>query len=219
MTFKDLSFGKKIEHIWEYYKVHIITVIVLLFIGGTWLYDAKLKPRKELYSGVAMLDYCLPEFYEDTLYDYVNGELGLTDTNTEVTVNYFYDDPGETDFLSGMLEKFAAMLLTGDVNIMVMDKDSMEEYAAEDYLLDLSSVCSNDELNKMKDEGLLLKSSTELVPEEKYYAVSLKNSACMAELPDFDEENYYIAIYGAVEDAEHPKEVLDVILEEKNLLP
>ncbi len=212
MTFKDLSFKKKLEHIWEYYKIPILTVLLLCFIGGTWLYDAKLKPRKDLYSGVAVLDYRLPEFYDDTLYNYINDGLELTDTNAEVTVNYFYDDPGETDFLSGMLEKFAAMLLSGDVNIMVMDKDSMLEYAAEDYLLDLSCVYSAEELNRMEEEGLLLKSSSELVPEEKYYAVSLKNSYIMAEQPDFDEENCYIAIYGAAENPEQPKEVLDVVL-------
>ncbi|MCC8097614.1 MAG: hypothetical protein LIO44_03455, partial [Eubacterium sp.] len=191
MTFQDLSTKKKIEHIWIYYRVHIGLTLLVVVILVSWIYNAKFKPHKDLYSGVAILSYHLPDDYTDTLYDKINSRLGLTDTNSEVTINYFYDDESEVDFMASMLEKFAAMLLTGDVNIMIMDKDSMAEYAAEDYLLDLSTVYSEEELKQMEEEGLLLSSESELVPEEKYYAICLKNSALMAELPNYDEEDNY----------------------------
>ncbi|MCD7904894.1 MAG: hypothetical protein LUG24_04820 [Clostridiales bacterium] len=215
MTFQDLTPKKKIEHIWEYYRVHIILTLLVVFILGSWFYNAKLKPHKELFSGVGILSYHLPGEYDDILYEKINSELNLTDTNSEARIEYFYDDENEAAFFSSMIEKFLAMLLTGDVNIMIMDGDSIEAYAAEDYLLDLSLIYSEEELERLKDEGLLLSSSSELVSEEKYYAVCLKNSALMAELPNYDEEKSYIAVYGAVENTENPRKVLDVILNEE----
>ncbi|MCD8158689.1 MAG: hypothetical protein LUD77_07305 [Clostridiales bacterium] len=221
MTFQDLSTKKKIEHIWIYYRVHMGLTLLVVVILVSWIYNAKFKLHKDLYSGVAILSYHLPDDYTDTLYDKINSRLGLTDTNSEVTINYFYDDESEVDFMASMLEKFAAMLLTGDVNIMIMDKDSMAEYAAEDYLLDLSTVYSEEELKQMEEEGLLLSSESELVPEGKYYAICLKNSALMAELPNYDEEENYIGIFGAVEDAEKPKDVVDILIsaQKTELLP
>ncbi|MCC8013848.1 MAG: hypothetical protein LIO87_01525 [Eubacterium sp.] len=214
MTFQDLTFKKKIEHIWEYYKVPILGTILVIFILGSWIYNAKFKPHKELFSGVAMLNYKLPEEkgYTDPLYDAINSELGLTDTNYEVKVEYFYDDPNEPDMLSTMLEKFAAMLLAGDVNIMIMDKDSMEEYAYEDYLLNLALVYSLDDLEKMEEEGLVLSTSSELDPIKHYYAISLKNSTMLKDLPGFDLENSYIAIYGASPEPYNPKQVVDLLI-------
>lgn len=213
MTFQDLTFKKKVEHIWEYYKVPILGTIFAVFIIATWVYNAKFKPHKELFSGIAMLNYKLPEEEgEDVLYNSINEELGLSDTDYEVTVEYFYDDPSEPDLFASMLEKFAAMLLVGDVNIMVMDEDSMKEYAADDYLLDLSLIYPSDELEEMEAENRILTSKTELDSAEKPYAISLKNSRLMKQLPNFDEENSYIAIYGAETNPYNPRQVVDILI-------
>lgn len=211
MEFKDLTFPKKIEHIWEYYKVHIFGTLLFLFIAVTWFYNAKLAPHKELVAGVGILNYKLPEFYEDPLYPVINDALGLKDTNAEVRIEFF--DASDSEAGMDIVAKFGAMLLSGDVTVLVMDEATMEAYAYEDYLLDLTTVYTKEEISKMEDENLILSYSTETVPEVKPYAICLKNSTLMKRLPEYDTQDKYIAIFGAVEDKKNPKRVVDALID------
>lgn len=213
MEFKDLTFKKKIEHIWEYYKVHILGTLLFAVIIGSWIYNAKFRPQKELFAGLAIIDYRFPDnYYDDPLYNRINEALGLEGTDSEVRIEYFYDDPSQPDFMSNMIDKFGAMLLTGDVNMMIMNEASMVEYAANDYLLDLSLVYTDEELENMEKEGMLIKTASELDSNEKYYAVSLKNSTSMTDMPGFDPGENYIGIFGAVEEWDNQKQVMDYLI-------
>ncbi len=210
MKFKDLSFFQKIDHIWEYYRVPILGTILFGFIIITWFYNAKLRPHKELMAGVGILNYALPDFTEDSLAPEINERLGLTSTNREVRLEYFYTDDQEAG--SDIVAKLGAMLLSGDVTILVMDKTLMEAYAYEDYLMDLSLVYTDEELASLEEQGLILKFYTETDPTSKAYAISLANSQLMTLLPGFDAKENYIAVFGANETPEEQKKVLDLLI-------
>ncbi len=210
MDFKDLSFFQKIDHIWEYYKVPILGTIIFGLIIITWVYNAKFRPHKELMAGVGILNYTLPDFTEEDLTEKINNELGLAETNREVKLEYFFADDQEAGM--DIVAKLGAMLLSGDVTILVMDEDTMKAYAYEDYLMDLSLVYTPEELDSLEEKGLLLKYNSETVPENKNYAISLTNSTHMSMLPGFDPKQNYIAIFGANQTPEDQKKVVNLLI-------
>ncbi len=202
---KDMTFKKKISHIWEYYRVHIFGTLLVIIIGGSWIYNAFLKPHKNLYAGVGIYNYKLPEMTEDPVYTPLNEKLGIIDTQSEATVEYFFIDNAEAGMDAAVTGKLSALMLTGDINVIIMNEGDMAMYIVEDYLKDLSEVYSPEELDAMNSEGLLFKSKTETDNEMKFYAVNLKNSSILKALPNFNCEDYYIGIFGGAPNEDDAK--------------
>ncbi len=74
--YKNLSFGKKLEHIWYYYKRSIIITILFLLLIGYATYEVMTKPEydlegtfySEIYIGeeqIAALEEYLVQYVED----------------------------------------------------------------------------------------------------------------------------------------------------------
>lgn len=175
MTFKELSFKKKLEHIWEYYKVPIFGIIFVIAAGCSAAY-AILKPKPVNYAGIAVFREHISQEQTDALTDELNLALGLDDMNTVTVTNFFFD---ETDpvFNVDMEQKFVTFLFSLQLNLISAPKSDMEVFVQSEYVAPLGDYCTQEELDAFDKKGMLLYCTDPQDNEEKPFAVYLNDSS------------------------------------------
>ena len=131
--------GKELrEYIWEYYKLYIIVVLIILAVIGNSIYRSAVNPPLTPMLNIAW-NYGpqLPDFYMD-LADELTSHLEASVKNERVFIIPFFetDDP---QMNMAMQMRLAAMVSTGEVDIVIATEDELGLLADEFILLDISS--------------------------------------------------------------------------------
>ena len=212
MTFKDLSFKKKLEHIWEYYKWVILGVMFVIIAGGSMVY-AMIKPKPVNYAGIAVYRPHISTEQTDALTADLNNALGLAESDS-VTVSNYYFDENDTVFNVEMEQKFVTYLFSMEINVIVAFKADMELFIDSEYIAPLSEYYSDEELKVLEEKGMLFYHTDPLDNQEKPFAIDLSSSALIEKYKVLEgyEEPAYLAIVpiGGYED--NTKSVIDEIL-------
>ena len=134
-TIKSLKGKKRIEHIWEYFKIPIIGVIVFFVIIGSIIYNV-LNPGPVVVLGIAWdYGFQLEEFY-DTLAEELMTGLSLDSYKERIEITQFFET-GEPQMDMVNMQRFAAMLSVGELDIIVTSKEGIESYAYQGVLIDI----------------------------------------------------------------------------------
>lgn len=128
MTFEEMSFKEKADHIWEYYKLHIISGIVGLLIAFSFLNVWVLNPEPEnvmdLTFRTQSYDYDLGTELQDEL-----TALLIEDGVNETAIVDYLPTGDDRDFntLQATEAKFIGKIETGDMDIIVFEEGLMHE--------------------------------------------------------------------------------------------
>lgn len=195
MTFKDLTFKKKIEHIWEYYKWVILGVLFVAIAGGSLVYAMVIKPREVNYNGIAVYRSHITMEQSDGLAGDINKALGLVQPET-VTVSNFYFDENDVIFNTEMEQKFITYLFSKELHIITGVKSDIEMLIDSEYIAPLNEYYSADELEEFEDKGLLLQRKDPLDKKDKAFAININNSELYNKYSIFEgyDEPVYLAV-------------------------
>lgn len=158
---KDLPVGKKISHIWEYYKYWILGgLFAVLVIGGT-VYSVVTKPTYDLTVAYYSEEPVSPEKTEE-LEAYLASLIEDYDGNGETTVRVNVVSAstlGETaDIEYAVQQKFVAELAAGSAPIFLVNGVYHETVTDESFSDTMESVR---EITADTDFGALLGDKTE----------------------------------------------------------
>ncbi len=135
LTFRRLEGNKKWLFIWDYYKIPIISILVVLSIGVLLLVGLN-KAKTGLYIVMVNTNSeidrkTIPHLFEE------NG-IDLAGRKTDVETNYTlrYDDITETDVET--VQVLAVRFGIGDLDLFVANEAVFESYAVKDAFVDLS---------------------------------------------------------------------------------
>ena len=208
--FKNMPTAKKVEYVWDYYRFHIMGIIVLVITLGSIIHHyATLK--------TVVLDMIFLNAYtvED---DDVPFEQFLTEQGYDPTEHQVYlttslsfaltEDGYQADYTT--LQAISAMFSTGDVDVFAMPPQIFEEYASAGYTLDLSTVFTEEELATYSDR--LVYSTLSETGESFPSALNLNGCGWLEE-SGFYAGDYYMAITVYSDSPELTKEFLLYILE------
>lgn len=142
-TFQRLDKKKRWLFIWDYYKIPIISVVLILTVGAIILtglgrqeadlYVVMVNANKEIDNSV------IPELLAENGIDLKDRKI---DFETDYTLKY--DDITETDVQT--VEVLAVRFGIGDLDVFAADKAVFESYAEKDAFIDLSLFISEDDL-------------------------------------------------------------------------
>jgi len=142
---KQMNFKEKREYLWEYYRIHLfITLAVLLFTYA--VIDAVvLNPYIPPYLGVAVYGpFVSQDFVDETQQQLTDAimpeEIRLAQTEKIYVTNFFFDEAQGSSMNVAMSERFAAMCMTNEIDIIIASKDDTITFAENEFLLDLSTV-------------------------------------------------------------------------------
>ena len=142
-AFRQLSRAKKLEHIWLYYKVPILAVILALGILVSGVYRAVTGKDPIVY--LACLNVSMGETLEAELTDdFIRGQ-GMDANRSEVRLYknlYLSDDPAASDheYAYASRMKLLATINSRELDLVLMNREAYDLCSASGYLLELSNM-------------------------------------------------------------------------------
>ena len=200
VTFKDLTFSKKLEHIWIYYRVPILVVLIgaVLLIS---LVKTLFFPAKSVID-VIMVDSNANAHTDTTAFDAFLERCGIEPYEGAVNLNTnisFYDEAelaqlNEMDQSQAVLSNYDkeqilfTLMAAGNADIFFGKGDVFLSYAEEGMFRDLTEVLSPELLARYQEQLIYTEEHGVRYP----CAVALKDNPWLAE------NGYYTECYFGV---------------------
>ncbi|WP_090759963.1 hypothetical protein [Bacillus sp. OK048] len=147
-----MSPKERMAYIWDYYKFHIIGTIVaiILLISLITSFDEK----KEVYLNMTIVGNGVNSEGVVQLQEQLTNKLVIDKTNEEVLIQTLNYDKSSRDPVSlAGVQKLAAEISTGSIDLLIVDKELFEEFSSQQSLLALNDVTSFDTMNIKKQES------------------------------------------------------------------
>lgn len=140
-TFKEMSFNEKREHIWEYYKVHIIATVIALFFLGSMLNLYVFNPPPDIILDMSFRvpQYDYDETQKDALVATLTEAVVKTPKTEAVQVELLQTDGGIDPSVTMAVEaKFMGKAEVEQLDLIVTDKDGYDYMRTEGFFVDLA---------------------------------------------------------------------------------
>lgn len=149
--FKELNSGQKLQYIWDYYKIPIIAVILVIVVITSFVRDVTSQKNTALSvvcvnaSGGADTD-------GDSLFGDVLKSSGYDTSKNEISVNTNINislDSNGLDYQN--MAVLAAHFSAHDYNICFMDDKTFDHYAESESFCDLRDYLDDETIEKYTD--------------------------------------------------------------------
>jgi len=137
---REMSFKEKLEYIWEYYKYHIIGLIVAILIIVSVLNAWVFNPSPDSALFIAWSSGFATEEQFDIMTDLLRERIVDEDVNEEVIISQFFFYSDDPSINMGTIQRTAAMIAAGMIDLFIVDTDQMEEFAQVGYLRPLEDI-------------------------------------------------------------------------------
>ena len=149
MKTKEMSAKGKLEYFWDYYKVHTIVAILVIFFAAMFIRDIVTAKDYNFYSILFNARQLSGDSLESAFSEYAgldteNYECYI-DASTGLSLTSF------TEYDMATVQKLMATLQIGDLDTVVFNSELFNNYAGNEMFLDLRTVLSKEELNTWKD--------------------------------------------------------------------
>ena len=198
-SFREMPLPKKLEHIWQYYKVTIlltvVTAAILLSAGYRWM------TRKEPVLYLACLNVSLGTQVQDQLTQDFLTEQNLDPSRKEIQLYknlYVSDTPAAADheyaYTSRM--KLLATINARQLDLVLMNQEAYDLCSANGYLLELSDWAAVEHLaaNQVVTEKAQTQYS-EAAPPEVLAATTSYNAVPLNQFPGFQKAGFSGEVY------------------------
>lgn len=176
------------EYFWMYYKVHTITVILVLLAIVFTVYQVCTQQKYDLniaYVSSLMFD----EVTESQLKDEICGQIDDVDENGEKSVYFehliFSEDSVETEYTSAVITKLNLQYITDDILLYIFSNEKGKFLFGDDSLDGLFQPVS-----EWLNDGVELSGDMLYKVGEEAYGVKISNTV----LDNMPENNLYVAV-------------------------
>ena len=216
MTFDEMTREEKIEHIWEYYKLHIIGGILALIFIFSLLNTFIFNPAPDVVLDLtvrAPIDH----------YD-MDGQIVIVDALEEILIEEGANEMVLVELLqigegldpnSAMAAeaKFMGKAEVGEMDLLIVEDYFFSILAVEGFFRDIDDFEDTYGI-RLPDEGRM-KAIDRYTDIEGTFAIDIKHFPGLSTLiRNNDPVNYYIGITTASAHAENAVEVLEYLMEE-----
>ena len=207
--FKAMSTSKKLGYVWDYYRFHILGIIVLVVIASSIIHHyATLK--KSALDMLFLNAHSIDDeqtIYEDFLtaqgYDLDDYEVRATTTLSFALEEGSY----QNDYTATMT--LSALFAAGDLDIFTAPHQIYNDFASVGYVADLRTIFTDEELEAFGDQ-IIYTTLTE-TGFEFPSAINLEGNRWFID-NGYYEEGCYLAIAANTDNPELAKEFILYIL-------
>ena len=213
MTFKDLSKKKKLEYIWDYYKLHIIGTILAVLALSSLIYTMFIRIPDTNFCGVAIYGQFLSALNTDKMTADLNKELNLPE-HTSVQLQDFYSDSTDVMVEADLNQKFNTYVYALEFHLLLSNAENTKNFTQVEYTTPITYYLSDEKVNELRKKGLVLDAKDPETGELKPYGISLKNSKILKKYNLFQNDTPYISFVPIVDNTENTLKTLDILMEE-----
>lgn len=148
---KGYSFRRKLEFVREYYKLHIIVLLVAVLIAVSFIVDAGNQKETALMGALLNADPRTDVSATQLEKEFLDS-LGLDPSQFQIEINtgltYVPDDETQLEMNYATLEVLAAQVAGGLIDFAVGNYEAMLVLAYSDFFVDLSQVLTEKQLEQ-----------------------------------------------------------------------
>lgn len=144
--FKTAPFQKKIEFIWDYYKIHIIVGLFVVILGGYYIYELA-TAKDSILDGMFLNMHAIES--KSNIEELKQDFLEFTEVDTEkyevsFSTDYILTGDLATDY--EVQQVIRTRVGAGTTDFMVAPLTYLTDYAYQGFYVDLRTVLSKDQL-------------------------------------------------------------------------
>lgn len=190
---KDKGLKGKLEYFVYYYKWPVIIGAIVLFLGGSMLYDVLTQKDTALqvvyvnsFPNVEAQEFMAD--FQKTLDINEDKEETLLDTSFYINAESpsYYDEQS--------IEKLLVMCSAGTVDVCVVDESYFMTMAEAGYFLDLSTVLSAEQMEQYKDRIVWYDCPENMTEGEEAIALEVTDASKIASTQSFPNTKCYYGI-------------------------
>ena len=195
------TFREKSDYIWTYYKIHILTTLILIFFVGSYI-SAQIN-RQEVYCNITYVGNSINVEELTPAKDKLNDIL--LNNNKKLVINFesiFTDDKSSAGL--AMTEKLHVNIAAQQIDIAIVNKEFFEQNFSSEMFLNLESLngfstlpLSNHELTKKTDS----------TGTNGTYGIPIKNLKLLNDINFANNDNILVVI----SNTEHNDAVVNVL--------
>lgn len=149
MKTREMSAKGKLEYFWDYYKVHTIAAILIIFFAAMFIRDVATAKDYNFYSILFNARQLSGERLESAFSEYANLDTEnyecFIDASTSLSLTSY------TEYDMATVQKLMATIQIGDLDTVVFDSELFNNYADNEMFTDLRTILTEEELNTWKD--------------------------------------------------------------------
>lgn len=212
--FKKMSFNKKAEHLWEYYKAPFFFGLFIIIVTGWLIYDVFINPSPKPYAWAAIYDNYINSDVIERLSSEYTEKFVTEGENLDVRFTSYYSSEEDPTVAVDMDQKFSMILYARELDIIITGKnektgfDYFSNFAKDGNIMPLDLVYSKEELDGFEKAGLLLYCE-DTEGKKRPFGVSAKNTeSVLKDYKGFNQDTKYIGIAAMSQRIENAKKVI-----------
>ena len=207
---KDMSFNEKRQYIWEYYKLHILISLVLLYLIGSLINTFVINPPKDNFLYIAWtaghITASQMEHIEDALSPLV------PNPNREQISMSSYTLGTDPEMNMGLRMRMAALVTIAGIDLFILPFAEITDFLEQQQffwltvedLLPYATEISETLANEMLSRGVHIPAAEGLT------AMSLAGSTVLEEV-GINTSDVYVAILGNAQNLEAVSAALEIL--------
>lgn len=203
---------ERLAYFWEYNKIEITFVVVVVCIVG--LISNLLSRKEEVLNGIMLNRFWMQEEdlgcdeFLDSYMEYRGYDISDYEINLNSTLSYTVGgEPSVLDVEVNVPQVIAAQATAGVLDYMIADEAVILEFGSFEYFGDLREIFTSDELETYKDILIYSEDNTEIP-----IAIDVTDSQCLAELYSVQHDTLAIAMFVNAEHIDEFKCFVEYVL-------
>lgn len=187
------GFKGRLKYFVYYYKWHVLICTFILILIGTFVYER--VTQKDTILQVVMVNgfpnvegTVIMEDFEKRLSMNPKKEQTLLDTS------FYIDTDSSTMFDEQNSEKLFIMAAAGVVDVVLADKDYFLTMAETGYLMDLSSILTDEQISRYGDRTFYYDSPNNYAEGMELVGIDVTDSALIVDTQSYPNDQVYFCI-------------------------
>lgn len=152
MTFKTMTIGEKIEHIWEYYKLVVIGIVAAVAII-IYAIVKVVTPEPDVVMNAILVNANSFEIQEENTFQRYLKENNYDLENEIIDVNstMYLDKDGDSQASAISYQALTAWIMVGEIDLLIGDEGVIDMLCAGQGLIEMEEILSEEMFEKYKD--------------------------------------------------------------------
>ena len=211
---KDKSLKEKFLYFWEYYRVATLVTLVIVFFVGNLIYTIATAKDSVLYAvlvnGYTDMD---TEAYMEGFNEYA--QINTKKYSTLLEPNFTLSQDSTDGYAIANIQKFAAQVAAKELDVMVADPDTFEQYVGNGYLGDLEEFISEETLSSFSGRLLYADIPDDGTSEEVPVGIEISGCAFLEESGAYaGQDEVYFGVLINSENGDNAEKFLQYIFQE-----
>lgn len=187
------GFKGRLKYFTHYYKWHVIIALIVILFFGTSIYD--IVTRKDTALQVLMVNGFPNVESKEIMLDFEkNIEINTKKEETLMDASFYINTESPTLFDEQNSEKLFVMASAGVVDVVLADEDYFLSMAENGFLLDLSTILTEEQMEQYADRALYYDSPNNYAEGEEFVGIEITNSPKIIETQSYPNDKAYFCM-------------------------